>query len=136
MEEWRTIADTNGMYEVSDTGQVRSWQRARRHWNDPVPRMLEGTDSKGYRMVHVMGYGKTGWAMVHRLVAQAFLDPPMDEQIEVHHRNHERGDNRAANLEWVAVKSNRHNRRPPRRPRYQELYTLIATLGWMANQHG
>jgi hypothetical protein len=45
---------------------------------------------------------------VHRLVAEAFLENPLNLP-EVDHINHNRGDNRMQNLRWVTHKENMNN---------------------------
>ena len=45
---------------------------------------------------------------VHRLVAEAFLENPLNLP-EVDHINHNRGDNRLENLRWVTRKENMNN---------------------------
>lgn len=59
------------------------------------------------KYVHVDIRGK-GYA-VHRLVAQAFLLNP-DNLPQVHHKNENRSDNRAANLEWVTNEENQQRK--------------------------
>lgn len=49
--------------------------------------------------------------MVHRLVAQAFIENP-NNNPEVDHHNRNRLDNRASNLHWVTASENSKNRDP------------------------
>ena len=66
---------------------------------------------------------------VHRLVAEAFLEKPeQEEMLEVHHINHERGDNRVENLMWITVKENRRLRKEPGRNGWKELVERCAKL--------
>lgn len=41
--------------------------------------------------------------LMHRVVAECWCDKP-EGAIHVHHKNHNRSDNRASNLEWVTPK--------------------------------
>ena len=57
-------------------------------------------DRGGYAMVRLSKNGISKMAKVHRLVADAFLPNP-DNLPQIHHKNHDRKDNRAHNLKWV-----------------------------------
>ena len=59
----------------------------------------EGTERPdGYRVASVRGKKH----YVHRLVAQAFLEPPPSEKhTEVNHIDGDRANNRPDNLKWV-----------------------------------
>jgi hypothetical protein len=56
--------------------------------------------------VSLSSNGKQRSLLVHRIVAAAFLPPPLPEQTQVHHRNSDKTDNRAENLEWVTPQQN------------------------------
>ena len=93
--EWRTI-NTNLGYEISDEGQVR---------NKKTGKILKGIpDKDGYLRVHLYNPIKNFY--VHRLVAQAFLDSPKENQTEVHHKDGNRQNNNINNLEWVTPAEN------------------------------
>ena len=84
--------------QVSNLGRVRSAYGI----------ITEGTDSiDGYRNARING--KTH--RVHRLVAQAFLEPPpSDEHKQVNHIDGDPANNRADNLAWVTpLENNKHS---------------------------
>jgi hypothetical protein len=62
----------------------------------------------GYVQVKMRVPGKKNGVVkgVHILVASAFLPPPKPTNEVIDHRNHNKIDNRAANLEWVTRKEN------------------------------
>lgn len=97
MVEWRPIS-LNEKYEISSEGRVR---------NRKTGRILKPSCGR-YAMV-CLGYDKR--ALVHRLVAQAFCEKA-EGANQVNHKNGDRLDNRADNLEWVTPSQNHtHSRR-------------------------
>ena len=88
--EWRTI-NTNLGYEVSDEGQIR---------NKKTGRILKGVPDKD-DYLRILLYNPIKNFYIHRLVAQAFLEEPKENQTEVHHKDGDRKNNSASNLQWV-----------------------------------
>ena len=98
MEQWKPIDGTDGKYEVSNLGHVRtSGQR---------PGLLTLTKQKsGYRYAMIEIDGKSCNRRVHRLVAQHFLPNP-DNMKEVNHKDGNKDNNRVDNLEWCTRSHN------------------------------
>jgi len=103
VEIWRTFDD--GTYEVSDLGRVRRAVAVRggRVGHVLTPRF--GGWRGQYLVVHLRTSRRVGPAVVHRLVAEAFIGPTSEGQ-EVNHCNGIKTDNRAANLEYVTSSGN------------------------------
>jgi hypothetical protein len=93
-ERWAVIPGSNGDYEVSDLGRVRSWRR--RGGRRAEPRLRSLNNVGGYRQVELQGAGL--WT-IHRLVLTAFVGP-CPPGCEASHINGDRADNRLANLVW------------------------------------
>ena len=92
-EHWKAIKK-NPNYEVSDLGRVR---------NVKTGRVLKTfTSCGGYLRVDL---GRNCRVKVHRLVALAFCGPRRGRPV-VNHKNRDRHDNRACNLEWVTYAEN------------------------------
>lgn len=91
-EKWKPIEWTNGAYDVSNLGNVRSNNYKR----TGKPNLLKVTENADYSVVSIKG--KT--YAVHRLVAEAFVPNPEGKE-QVNHKNLNHHDNRASNLEWV-----------------------------------
>lgn len=102
MEEWRVIEGTNGRYEVSNTGKVRSMNY---HKTGLVKELKQKIDKYGYCTVILHINGKQKYPSVHRLVAKAFIPNP-DNKPQVNHISGNKKDNSIDNLEWCTVSEN------------------------------
>ena len=63
------------------------------------------TSGAGYLKIGIKYGGKQHKAYVHRLVADAFVDNPRGLN-EINHKNGNKHDNRAENLEWCTHSQN------------------------------
>lgn len=117
-EEWKTPPGFEA-YEVSNMGRVR---RATRSKTTYIGRMLKpARDNKGYpHMQASMGPGNRRTVRVHRLVALAFIGAPPSPKHMVNHKNGDRTDNRADNLEWVTNSENVRHGNAIRRAKQQQ----------------
>ena len=110
IEEWRPIEGYEGLYEVSNTGRVRSVDRyiknghsSYRLHKGKVISLLKG--EYGYIQVNLYYNGKNYKKYVHRLVAQAFIPNP-DNLPQINHKDEDKTNNRVDNLEWCTAKYN------------------------------
>lgn len=86
-------------YSVSNMGRVIS--HVYTHSKE-----ISGMNINGYRRVELfMDSGKVVRVMVHRLVAQYFCYG-MDVDLDVNHKDGNKSNNKASNLEWVSRKEN------------------------------
>ncbi len=96
-KEFRPCVGVEG-YEVSEAGEVR---------NEKTGYVRKPTLSNGYLRVRL----NQRTFYVQRLVAQAWLPPPEEGQTDVNHKDRDRQNNCAENLEWVSpAENNRHAR--------------------------
>lgn len=95
---WKDIENYEGIYQVSDSGEVRSLK---------TNRVLKASvNPHGYLFVNLYKDGrKPKHCLVHRLVANAFLPNPLNLP-EVNHKNEVKTDNRTSNIEWMSSKEN------------------------------
>ena len=99
---WKTIEGTNGEYQVSDTGLVKTTKTGR---------ILKPTvSSHGYERVCLFKMDRERRYRVHRLVAMAFIPNP-DNLPQVNHIDGNKRNNHVSNLEWVTNEQNSHHAR-------------------------
>lgn len=105
-EEWKPIKDYEGLYEVSNYGNVRSLKRNTAH-----ERILKPMFNKdGYMQVCLCKNNHRKTYRIHRLVAVAFVDGYSESNCVVNHKNEIKTDNRSSNLEWCDVLYNTNYR--------------------------
>lgn len=109
-EIWKSIIDFEGIYEVSNLGNVRSIDRLVKNKKGGY-RKVEGKNlslrktTNGYMQVDLYKNGKQFTIKVHRLVAMAFIPNPNDLPV-VNHKDTIRHNNYLDNLEWVTYSEN------------------------------
>lgn len=104
--EWKTI-DCYDDYQVSDTGVVRKTTPSYRVSPTGI---LKQSLVYGYPVVTLMSGKKATQFKVHRLVAAAFLPPPLLGQDQVAHCDGSRDNNHWTNLRWATCKENLSDR--------------------------
>ena len=109
--QWLPIKGYEELYEVSDTGEVRSVDRVLSVTNQKEKlfkgRVLLQTMNKQvqYKQVSLWKENKGTSYYVHRLVAEAFIPNP-ESKPEVNHIDGNRQNNHIFNLEWVTSGEN------------------------------
>lgn len=105
---WKPVVGFEGLYEVSNTGVVKSLFRTVKSKGSKkvVPeRILKPRlDEWGYEGVSLCKNGKQYGKLVHRLVAEAFISPFGGDQVN--HIDGNKLNNRVENLEWCTGSEN------------------------------
>lgn len=104
---YKSIKGYEGYYEVNELGKIRSVDRIVKFQDGRIMKfngreLKPSMDKGGYAIVILNKNGIRKMMKVHRLVAETFLKNP-DNLTEVHHKNHDRTDNRVENLAWVTI---------------------------------
>lgn len=100
-EKWAPVRGYDN-YKVSNFGRIRSIRNGNsRLLKTPDPRH----HNEGYCRIGLSNNGKRKQHLVHRLVADAFVDNP-DCLPHVNHKDGDKTNNRSDNLEWASRSSN------------------------------
>lgn len=92
-KEWRPVVGYEGLYEVSNYGDVYNIKRNH---------MMKPNDRDGYKIVRLSKNGARYETGAHRLVAQAFIPNPNNYPV-VNHKDENPSNNNVDNLEWCTV---------------------------------
>ena len=96
-EEWKDVAGYEGLYRVSNLGNV---------YSNYTHRNLKPHKRKdGYMSVSLFNDTKSKRHLVHRLVAEAFIENPNNFPI-INHKDETPSNNCVNNLEWCDFKYN------------------------------
>ena len=98
--KWLPITGFEKYYLVSDSGQI--WSIRRKKLLRPK------IDRYGYMVVGLSVGGKVYHKTIHRLVAQTFIDNPLN-LTTVNHINEIKTDNKVSNLEWLSIVDNNNH---------------------------
>ena len=98
-EYWKPVVGYEGHYQVSNFGRVKSIKFGKE-------RILKPKKNKfGYLCINLYKNNIKKEYKVHRLVAEAFIDNP-DNLPQVNHRDENKLNNNADNLEWCTHEYN------------------------------
>ena len=111
MEEiWKNVDGYEG-YQVSNLGRIRTYNKktytskhGERHWKNKILKPKVGKD-KCLR-VELWKNGKHKTYLLHRLVANAFLENKINTNLTINHKDGNRLNNCVSNLEWITRADN------------------------------
>jgi hypothetical protein len=100
-EQWKDIKGYEGIYQVSNTGKIRSIKR---------DKLLKQQIIGNYRAVRLSKDNIQKVHYVHRLVAEHFIDNPKGYKY-IKHKDDNMSNNRADNLQWIPKPNDRNKSR-------------------------
>lgn len=100
MEEYKLIVDFPN-YEISNHGNVRNLITGRI--------LITTVNNAGYLRLHLSNKGLRKTFFIHRLVAIAFIDNPLNKK-QVDHIDNNKTNNSLTNLRWATQNENQYNR--------------------------
>lgn len=116
--EWRDIRGYEGLYQVSELGQVRCLERVyycgdKHSMRIQEEKVMQPTSVKGYLRISLSKNGARASFLVHRLVAEAFLPIPQNliclrgtRRLQINHKDENIKNNSVSNLEWCNASYN------------------------------
>ena len=108
-EIWKDIPSWENSYQISNCGRVKSLEkiRFRRKGGNALykTKILSFSYDRGYLGVNIQNNKFVKHYWIHRLVAIVFIPNPLNLP-EVNHRDLNKSNNHAENLEWVTHKQN------------------------------
>jgi len=102
-EQWRPVREFEGVYEVSDLGNVRRIKRSK----GTLPGRIitpHPTSNRGYLGMHLKDGKNRKGKLLHIMVAEAFIPNPSNLP-QVNHKG-PKSDCRAIMLEWRSFEGN------------------------------
>lgn len=121
--KWKDIEGYEGLYQISDTGIVKSLARVRKTSSFYIQKerfLNNNVKDNGYLYVILCKNGTKKQFFVHRLVANAFICNPNEYPI-VNHKDENPQNNNVENLEWCTYHYNNNYRSIGRRRNVKRL---------------
>jgi len=105
-EIWKDVKNYEGIYQISNLGNVRSLERLDNKNRRTHAKDITSKKSKNnYKFVTLYKNGKSKMYLIHRLVAEAFIPNP-NNLPQVNHIDENITNNKVDNLEWCTPKYN------------------------------
>lgn len=112
MEVWKDIKNYEGIYQISNFGNIKSLDRitfnGRRHTYSQGKFLKLSKTANGYIKIMLRKNNKSITELVHRLVAESFLSNNDNKQL-VNHIDKNKSNNTLHNLEWSTYSENQRH---------------------------
>ena len=127
----KDIKDYEGLYAVTEDGQVWSYKRKI---------FLKPSKRRGYLGVHLYKNGAQENKYIHRLVLETYSPCENMKDLQVNHRDENKENNCLDNLEWLTQKDNlnygTHNERISKKVRCIETKIIYKSINEAAEAIG
>ena len=107
MEIWKDVIGYEGIYQVSNLGRIKRVANNHlcniKYQGEYYLKPLD--NGKGYLRMKLSKNGHSKRVMLHRIIAEAFINNPKNKKV-INHINCDKKDNRIENLEWCSQSEN------------------------------
>ena len=138
-EIYKDVLNYEGVYQVSNLGNVKSLERKVKHCMGGfrlVKKMVlkQAIGSGGYFLVSLFKEGKQKTVRVHQLVAEAFLNHVSDGyNLVINHINFIKTDNCVENLEITTQRQNTNQKHIKSSSKYVGVHLQKASKKWISH---
>lgn len=129
-EEWRGVLGYEGLYQVSNMGNIRSLNYGR---TKQVKLLTKTKNAQGYYMFTLHRNGVRKYCTVHQAVATAFLGhKSCGMKLIIDHKDFDRTNNNVDNLEIVTPRQNTSHKKAKHSSKYTGVF-LTKHKTWVAS---
>lgn len=137
IEEWKDIPEYEGLYKVSNLGNIKSLPKLRGSGKGYLMKeklLKQVDDGKGYNKVSLYKNGCQKFYSVHALVAMAFLNhKPCGYKLVINHKDLNPKNNTVSNLEIVSQRENSNMKHLKTSSKYVGVSFHKAAKKWTAH---
>lgn len=116
MEEeiWKDIKGYEGLYQASNFGRIKRLEallpdkNGNKHYS-PEKILKPWKHKSGYQLIGLNKYGCRKAKLIHRIIAEAFIENPHDKP-QINHKDGDKTNNCVSNLEWVTNSENQRHK--------------------------
>lgn len=132
MEEWKEVKNYEGIYEISNLGNIKSLNYKKTKKEKILKKSI---GSNGYLTIKLCKKGIAKTRTLHQLVVESFLSyiPDGTQKLVVNHINFIRTDNRVENLEIITMRENGNKKHIKSSSKYTGVTWNKEKNKWRAN---